>query len=89
MLARTYRMIAQGGRILSTRQMAETIEAYFKRIGESMSGVADLAAHHSEWVRAAGPTIAAPPSRARRDTPGIATLQMLNMLEHFDMRGAG
>ena len=52
-LARTYRMIAQGGRdVFYKGEIAKTIEAYFKRIGGWMT-VADLAAHHSEWGRAA------------------------------------
>ena len=89
-LARTYRMIAQGGRdVFYKGEIAKTIEAYFKRIGGWMT-VADLAAHHSEWVEPhrtdyRGATVHA----LGANTQGIATLQMLNMLEHFDMRGAG
>ena len=51
---------------------------------------ADLAAQHAEWTVPyatdyRGVTVHA----IGANTQGIATLQMLNMLEHFDMRGAG
>jgi gamma-glutamyltranspeptidase/glutathione hydrolase len=89
-LARTYRMIAQGGRDgFYEGGIAHTIETYFRRIGGWMTR-ADLAAHHSEWTVPyatdyRGVTVHA----IGANTQGIATLQMLNMLEHFDMRGAG
>ena len=89
-LARTYRMIAAGGRdAFYDGPIADTIERYFKRIGGWMTR-ADLARHHSEWVEPytsdyRGTTVHA----LGANTQGIATLQMLNMLEHFDMRGAG
>ncbi len=89
-LARTYRMIAAGGRdAFYDGPIADTIERYFKRIGGWMTR-ADLAAHHSEWVEPytsdyRGTTVHA----LGANTQGIATLQMLNMLEHFDMRGVG
>ncbi|WP_213981187.1 gamma-glutamyltransferase family protein [Sphingomonas sp. dw_22] len=89
-LARTYRLIAQGGRdAFYNGPIAETIERYFKRIGGWMTR-ADLAAHHGEWVTPyatdyRGTTVHA----LGANTQGIATLQMLNMIEHFDMAGAG
>jgi gamma-glutamyltranspeptidase/glutathione hydrolase len=89
-LARTYRMIAQGGRdAYYDGPIADTIETYFRRIGGWMTR-ADLAAQHAEWVEPAatdyrGVTVHA----LGANTQGIATLQMLNMLERFDMRGAG
>ncbi len=89
-LARTYRMIAEGGRdVFYKGEIARTIDAYFKRIGGWLRAE-DLAAHHSEWVEPyksdyRGVTVHA----LGANTQGIATLQMLNMLEHFDMRGAG
>ena len=89
-LARTYRMIAAGGRdAFYDGPIADTIERYFKRIGGWMTR-ADLARHHSEWVEPytsdyRGTTVHA----LGANTQGIATLQMLNMLEHFDMRGIG
>jgi gamma-glutamyltranspeptidase/glutathione hydrolase len=89
-LARTYRLIAEGGRDAYYKgPIAQTIDAYFKRIGGWLSA-ADLAAHHSEWVE--------PYKTGYRDvdvyalganTQGIATLQMLNILENFDLAGAG
>lgn len=89
-LARTYRLIAEGGRdAFYNGPIAETIERYFKRIGGWMTR-ADLAAHHGEWVTPyvtdyRGTTVHA----LGANTQGIATLQMLNMIEHFDMAGAG
>ena len=89
-LARTYRAIAAGGRdAFYGGEVARTIEAYFKRIGGWMTA-ADLAAHHSEWVEPhrtdyRGVTVHA----LGANTQGIATLQMLNILEHFDLAGAG
>ena len=89
-LAHTYRLIAQGGRDAFYKgEIARTIDAYFKRIGGWLS-YADLAAHHGEWVEPRqtdyrGITVHA----LGANTQGIATLQMLNMLENFDLRGAG
>ena len=89
-LAHTYRMIAQGGRdAVYYGPIAQTIDAYFKLIGGWMTR-ADMAAHRSEWT-----TPFATDYRGVRvhaigaNTQGIATLQMLNMLEQFDMRAAG
>lgn len=89
-LARTYRMVAQGGRdAFYAGPIARTIDAYFKRVGGWLSA-ADLAAHHSEWVTPhttdyRGTTVHA----LGANTQGIATLQMLNILEHFDLGAAG
>lgn len=89
-LARTYRRIAAGGRdTFYTGQIARTIDAYFKRIGGWLSA-ADLAAHRSEWLTPyasdyRGTTVHA----LGANTQGIATLQMLNILEHFDLGSAG
>ncbi len=89
-LARTYRAIAAGGRdAFYTGEIADTIERYFKRIGGWMTR-ADLAAHHSEWVEPhvtdyRGTSVYA----LGATTQGIATLQMLNMIERFDITGAG
>jgi len=89
-LARTYRLIAEGGRdAFYDGPIADTIERYFKRIGGWLTR-ADLKAHHSEWVEPyrtdyRGTTVYA----MGANTQGIATLQMLNMIEHFDMGGAG
>lgn len=89
-LARTYRTIASGGRdAFYEGEIARTIESYFRRIGGWMTR-ADLAAHRSEWTTPLatdyrGVTVHA----IGANTQGIATLQMLNMLETFDMAGAG
>lgn len=89
-LARTYRLLAKDGRnAFYDGAIADTIERYFKRIGGWMTR-ADLAAHRSEWIRPyatdyRGTTVHA----LGANTQGIATLQMLNMLERFDVADAG
>ncbi|WP_337185788.1 gamma-glutamyltransferase family protein [Phenylobacterium sp.] len=89
-LARTYRLIAEGGgRAFYEGEIAEAIERYFRRIGGWMTR-ADLAAHRTEWVE--------PRSVRYRDTDvwalpantqGYVTLQMLAMLNEFDVAGMG
>ena len=89
-LARTYRMIAKDGRDAFYRgDIARVIERYFRRIGGWLSAT-DLAAHHSEWIAPnttdyRGTTMHA----LGANTQGLATLQMLNILEHFDLKRAG
>jgi gamma-glutamyltranspeptidase/glutathione hydrolase len=89
-LARTYRIIAAGGRdAYYDGPIADVIERYFRRIGGWMTR-ADLAAHHAIWTDPfatdyRGVTVHA----LGANTQGIATLQMLNMIERFDMRAAG
>jgi len=89
-LARTYRMIAEGGRdAYYEGPIAHTIEAYFKRIGGWMT-VEDLKAHHAEWTKPLatdyrGVTV----HGLGENTQGLTTLQMLNILENFDLRGMG
>jgi gamma-glutamyltranspeptidase/glutathione hydrolase len=89
-LAKTYRMIAEGGaQVFYDGPIAETIEAYFKRIGGWMTR-ADLAAHQAVWPTPLqsdyrGATVYA----MGENTQGLATLQMLNIIEQFDMRGYG
>ncbi len=89
-LARTYRAIAKGGRDeFYAGDIARTIDAYFRKIGGWLRKE-DLAAHHSEWIEPnrtdyRGTTVHA----LGANTQGIATLQMLNILEHFDLEGAG
>lgn len=89
-LARTYRAIAEGGRdAFYAGDIAQTIDAYFRRIGGWLRKE-DLAAHRSEWITPnrtdyRGTTVHA----LGANTQGIATLQMLNILEHFDLEGAG
>lgn len=89
-LARTYGLIAEGGRdAYYDGPIARTIEAYFRRIGGWMTR-ADLAAQRAEFTEPhstdyRGVTVHA----LGANTQGIATLQMLNMIERFDMRAAG
>jgi gamma-glutamyltranspeptidase / glutathione hydrolase len=89
-LARTYRMIAEGGRdVFYDGPIAQTIDAYFKRIGGWLSAE-DLREHHAEWdeplvTKYRGVDVYA----MAANTQGLATLQMLNMIEQFDMRGFG
>ena len=89
-LARTYRLIAKGGRDAYYRgDIADTIDRYFKRIGGWLSKT-DLAAHKSEWITPyatdyRGTTV----HSLGANTQGLATLQMLNILERFDLGAAG
>jgi gamma-glutamyltranspeptidase/glutathione hydrolase len=89
-LARTYRLIAQGGRdAYYNGPIAQTIEAYFKRIGGWMTA-ADLHDHHAEFIdplvtKYRGVDVYA----MGANTQGLATLQMLNMIENFDVREMG
>ena len=89
-LARTYRMIAEGGRdAYYDGPIAKTIDAYFKRIGGWLSAD-DLREHQAEWLeplvtKYRGVDVYA----MAANTQGLATLQMLNILENFDLRGAG
>jgi len=89
-LANTYRLIAEGGgRAFYEGEIAERIEAYFKRIGGWMTK-ADLAAHHSEWVEPGtinyrGLDVWALPPNSQ----GFVTLQMLNIMGQFDLQKMG
>jgi gamma-glutamyltranspeptidase / glutathione hydrolase len=89
-LARTYQMIAAGGRdAFYDGPISQTIDAYFKRIGGWLSAE-DLREHQAEWVeplvtKYRGVDVYGMPA----NTQGLATLQMLNIIENFDMRGYG
>lgn len=89
-LARTYRMIAEGGRdAFYDGPIAQTIEAYFKRIGGWLSA-SDLRDQHAEWneplvTKYRGVDVYG----MAANTQGLATLQMLNILENFDLRAMG
>ena len=89
-LARTYRAIARGGRdAFYEGEIARTIEAYFRRIGGWMTR-ADLAAHEGHWTEPATTTYRGVQVHAiAENTQGLATLQMLNILEQFDIKEAG
>jgi gamma-glutamyltranspeptidase / glutathione hydrolase len=89
-LARTLETVAREGRDAFYRgRLARTMDAYFQRIGGPLR-LADLAVHRGEWVE--------PVSTPYRDTvvwqippnsQGVTTLQILGILERFDMAGAG
>ena len=89
-LARTYRLIAEGGRdAFYEGPIADTIDAYFKRIGGWLSKE-DLRDMQAEWV---DPLVTnyrgVDVCGMDANTQGLATLQMLNILENFDLRGMG
>ncbi|MGH9643199.1 MAG: gamma-glutamyltransferase family protein, partial [Terriglobales bacterium] len=89
-LARTYRTIAEGGRdAFYQGPIARVIDAYFRRIGGWLSRE-DLGAHASEWVEPLVTSYRGVDVYAMgANTQGLATLQMLNILENFDLRGMG
>ncbi len=89
-LAKTYRMIAEGGRdAFYEGPIARAIDAYFKRIGGWLS-YDDLKRHHSEWNTPLVTSYRGVQVHGMAaNTQGLATLQMLNILEQFDLKGAG
>ena len=89
-LARTYGLIAQGGRdAFYEGEIAETIERYFRRIGGWMTK-ADLAAHRAEWTKAYSSNYRGVDVYSLGpNSQGLATLQALNIMERFDIRGMG
>ena len=89
-LAKTYRMIAEGGRDAFYKgEIAEKIDSYMAEQGGFLSA-ADLAAHTSEWVTPVSTNYRGydvfelPPNGQ-----GIVALQMLNILEGYDLRSMG
>lgn len=89
-LARTYRLLAEGGReAYYEGEIAQTIDAYMRRIGGWLSAD-DLAAHRSDWVEPLsvnyrGYDVWELPPQGQ----GIAALQMLNILEDYDLASMG
>ncbi|WP_428261443.1 gamma-glutamyltransferase [Haliangium sp.] len=89
-LARTYEAIAAGGRDAFYRgDIARTIDAYMRRVGGFLR-YEDLAEHHSQWVepvktRYRGYDVWELPPNGQ----GIAALQMLNLLEGYDLGKMG
>lgn len=89
-LARTLRLIAEGGRdAFYDGPIADWIERYFRRVGGWMTR-ADLKAHRTEWVE--------PIRTTYRDvevyglapnTQGLTTNQILNICEQFDLKAMG
>lgn len=89
-LAKTLGMIAQGGRDAFYKgPIAQTMDAYMRRIGGPLRA-SDLAAHKSEWVEPISVKYRGydvwqlPPN-----SQGVTTLQMLGILNQFDLAGAG
>jgi gamma-glutamyltranspeptidase/glutathione hydrolase len=89
-LAHTLEQIAKGGRDAFYKgPIAKTIEDYFRAQGGFLTR-ADLAAHHGEWVEPVSVNYRGydvwelPPNGQ-----GIAALQILNLLEAFDLRSYG
>jgi gamma-glutamyltranspeptidase/glutathione hydrolase len=90
LLANTLNAIAEGGRdAFYAGDIARRIEKYMRANGGYLTA-ADLAAHRSEWVEPASTNYRGydvwelPPS-----TQGIAALQMLNILEAYDLKSMG
>ena len=90
MLADTLEKIAKGGRDVYYRgEIARAIDAFMKREGGFLS-YDDLASHTSDWVEPVsadyrGYTVWELPPNGQ----GIAALQILNILEGFNIRGMG
>jgi len=89
-LARTYRRIAEGGRDVFYRgAIADEIDAFMREHGGYLRK-ADLEAHTSTWVDPVSVNYRGydlfelPPNGQ-----GIAALQMLNILEAYDLRSMG
>ena len=89
-LAKTYRKIAAGGRDeFYAGSIARTIDAYFKRIGGWLS-YEDLKDQHAEWIDPLVTSYRGVDVYAMAaNTQGLATLQMLNILENFDLKNMG
>lgn len=89
-LANTLGMIAKKGRkAYYEGDIAQTIDAYMKRIGGDLR-YEDFAAHKGEWVEPVGvnyrgyDVFELPPS-----TQGVAALQILQILEGYDLASMG
>ncbi len=89
-LARTLRGIGEHGRDgFYTGEIADKIDAFMQANGGFLRK-ADLERHHSEWVELASTNYRGydvyeiPPN-----SQGVATLQILNILEGFDLKAMG
>jgi gamma-glutamyltranspeptidase/glutathione hydrolase len=90
LLANTLQAIAEGGRDAFYKgDIARRIETYMRANGGYLTA-ADMDAHHSEWVEPVSTNYRGydvwelPPN-----TQGIAALQMLNILEAYDLKSMG
>ena len=89
-LANTLQKIADGGRDAFYKgEIAHTIDAYFKT-NDGYLSYEDLAAHHGQWVEPVSTNYRGydlwelPPNGQ-----GIAALQIMNLLEGFDLKKYG
>jgi gamma-glutamyltranspeptidase/glutathione hydrolase len=89
-LAETYRAIGEHGReVFYEGEIARSIADLMQANGGYL-GLEDLATHRSEWVDPVSTSYRGydvwemPPNNQ-----GITVLQMLNMLEHYDLRSLG
>ena len=89
-LANSYELIAREGRDgFYNGEIAQRIDAYFKRIRGDLNAE-DLARHRGEWVAPVSvnyrgyDVFELPPNGQ-----GLAALQMLKILEPFDLKGMG
>jgi len=90
LLANTLSAIAEGGRDAFYKgDIAKRIEDYMRANGGYLTA-ADMAAHRSEWVEPVSTNYRGydvwelPPN-----TQGVAALQMLNILEAYDLKSMG
>lgn len=89
-LARTLELLAEGGRdVFYKGEIAERIVEYMQRQGGFLT-MADLAAHQGEWV---DPVSVSYRGAELWELPpngqGVSALQMLNILEGFDLSEMG
>lgn len=89
-LAKTYEMLAEGGRDVFYRgEIARRIGRFMEKVGGFLS-TEDMASHTSEWVEPVSTSYRGyelwelPPNGQ-----GIAALQILNILEAYDLAGMG
>ncbi|MCG3136850.1 MAG: Glutathione hydrolase-like YwrD proenzyme [Phycisphaerae bacterium] len=90
LLARTYEILADKGRdAFYEGELADVLDSFSQRVGCFLRKE-DLVAHHSEWVEPISTNYRGyevwqlPPN-----TQGAAVLQMLNLLETFNLQAMG
>ena len=89
-LASTLDAIAKGGRDAFYRGPIAQAIAADMRARDGLLTAADLAAHHSDWIEPISTTyrgyevLELPPN-----TQGVVALEMLNILESFDVKALG
>ncbi len=89
-LARTYRTLAKEGRdAFYTGPLAQSITDYVQKVGGVLS-MEDMRQHHSDWVEPISTSYRGydvyefPPN-----TQGITALEMLNIIEGYDLKSFG